>query len=247
MTGVARRDRARAARLDGHPGNARTLATVTDHDPTTLVLIRHGESNVTVRRVIGGHRTCDGLSDLGRQQAERLRDRLASTGELADGVLISSNFSRAIETANIIASGVADAPIAIDDGFGEHDPGPEIDGMSFAEYVERFGQPDWTGDPHVEIFPGGETMAQFHLRVGETISRTLATHAGQTIVVSCHGGVVDAAFRHLLRTIPTGSFELQTRNTSITEFRLTPSGVWRLARYNDAAHLHGLPTETPRT
>jgi hypothetical protein len=58
--------------------------------------------------------------------------------------------------------------------------------------------------------------------------------------------VVDAAFRLLLRTAPTGAFELQTRNTSITEFRLAPSGVWRLVRYNDAAHLHDLPAETPR-
>jgi 2,3-bisphosphoglycerate-dependent phosphoglycerate mutase len=233
---------------------ARTLTAVTDPAPTVLVLIRHGESNVTVRRVIGGHRTCDGLSDLGRQQAERLRDRLALTGELNPrpdsdidpAVLISSNYQRAIQTAQLIAPGLGDPSIEIDAGFGEHDPGPDIDGMSFVQYVERYGQPDWSGDPHVDIFPGGETLARFHLRVGEALSRTLAAHAGRTVVVSCHGGVIDAAFRHLLRTAPTGAFELQTRNASITEFRLAPSGSWRLARYNDAAHLHGLPTETPR-
>lgn len=226
--------------------DARTIRAVTDPAPTTLVLVRHGESNVTVRRVIGGHRTCDGLSDLGRQQAERLRDRLSLTHELASAVLVSSSFRRAIETAETIAPSFADPSIEIDAGFGEHDPGPAIDGMSFVEYVERYGQPDWSGDPHVEIFPGGETSAQFHLRVGETISRTVATHAGKTVVVACHGGVVDAAFRYLLRTAPTGLFELQTRNTSITEFQHTPSGAWRLARYNDAAHLHDLPVETPR-
>jgi probable phosphoglycerate mutase len=58
--------------------------------------------------------------------------------------------------------------------------------------------------------------------------------------------VVDAAFRHLLRTTATGGFELQTLNTSITEFSEAPSGAWRLIRYNDAAHLEGLPPETPR-
>jgi probable phosphoglycerate mutase len=219
---------------------------VTDPAPTVLVLIRHGESNVTVRRVIGGHRTCDGLSDLGRQQVERLRDRLALTGELTSDLLISSNFRRAIETAEVIAPGLGDPPIEIDAGFGEHDPGPEIDGMSFEQYVDRYGRPDWSGDPHVDIFPGGETLARFHLRVGESLARTLAAHAGRTVVVSCHGGVIDAAFRSLLRTAPTGAFELQTRNASITEFRLAAPGVWRLARYNDAAHLHDLPTETPR-
>jgi 2,3-bisphosphoglycerate-dependent phosphoglycerate mutase len=225
---------------------ARTLAAVTDPAPTALVLIRHGESNVTVRRVIGGHRTCDGLSELGRQQVVRLRDRLALTGELTPAVLISSNFRRAIETAEAIAPSLGDPAIEIDAGFGEHDPGPEIDGMSFVQYVERYGQPDWTGDPHVDIFPGGETLAQFHLRVGETVARTLAGNLGRTVVVSCHGGVIDAAFRQLLRTTPTGGFELQTRNASITEFQLAPSGVWRLARYNDAAHLIDLPSATPR-
>ena len=220
--------------------------SVTDQRPTTLVLIRHGESNVTVRRVIGGHRSCDGLSELGRQQAERLRDRLEATGELTPGVLFSSTYRRAIETAELIAPAIGNDGIEIDAGFGEHDPGPEIDGMTFVEFVERYGQPDWNGDPHAEVFPGGETTAQFHLRVGEAISRALRTHAGRTVVVSCHGGVVDAAFRHLLRTAPTGGFELQTRNTSITEFHQAPTGGWRLVRYNDAGHLHGLPTETPR-
>ena len=219
---------------------------MTDPAPTTLVLIRHGESNVTVRRVIGGHRTCDGLSDLGRQQAGRLRDRLEATGELTPAVLISSTFRRAIETAELIAPAIGDDTLEIDAGFGEHDPGPQIDGMTFVEFVDRYGQPDWNADPHLEVFPGGETTAQFQLRVGEAISRALRTHAGRTVVVSCHGGVVDAAFRHLLRMAPTGGFELQTLNTSITEFHQAPTGGWRLVRYNDAGHLRGLPRETPR-
>jgi probable phosphoglycerate mutase len=223
------------------------VTTPGEAPPTRLVLIRHGESNVTVNRVIGGFRTCTGLSALGREQAERLRQRLTETGELEADVLIASNFQRAIETAEAIAGSFAGMGVDIDAGFGEHDPGPDIDGMSFVGYVERFGSPDWSGDPHHEVFPGGETTAEFHLRVGAAISRTVREHAGRTIVVACHGGVVDAAFRQLLRAAPTGSFELQTLNTSITEFRQAPSGTWRLIRYNDAAHLNGLPTETPRT
>ena len=232
--------------MDDRPDRTPTIRAVNDPAPTTLVLIRHGESNVTVRRVIGGYRTCDGLSDLGRQQAERLRQRLAETNELSAASLIASNFRRAIETAEAIAPALGDVAVEVDAGFGEHDPGPEIDGMTFGAYVERFGQPDWAGDPHIDVFPGGETTAEFHLRVGQALSRSIRTHAGRTIVVSCHGGVVDAAFRHLLRTAPTGAFELQTLNTAITEFRRTGSGAWRLMRYNDAAHLHGLPSETLR-
>lgn len=219
----------------------------TDIAATTLVLIRHGESNVTVNRVIGGFRTCSGLSPLGLAQAERLRDRLASTRELDADVLLASNFPRAIETAEVLAPTLDGVEVVVDADFGEHDPGPEIDGMTFQQYIDRFGSPDWDGDPHHDVFPGGETTADFHLRVGSAISRTVRAHAGKTIVVACHGGVVDVAFRHLLRMAQTGNFELTTANTSITEFRTTSTpGRWRLVRYNDAAHLEGLPAETPR-
>ena len=224
---------------------------------TTLVLVRHGESNVTVNRTIGGRRTCSGLSELGRRQAVRLAERLGSTGEFDDAVLVSSDFQRAIETAELIGPAFTGDPALIEPGFGEHDPGPEIDGITFDQYVERFGTPDWTGDPNQVIFPGGETLAEFHRRVADAIAAVTTAHSGRLVVVSCHGGVVDAAFRQLLGAAPTGGFELHTVNTSITEFRSVPrsSGAsgsssvdsWRLVRYNDAAHLAGLPTETPRS
>lgn len=229
-------------------GGAATVAGVTTDDasPTRLVLIRHGESQVTVRRVIGGPRTCSGLSELGRRQAERLATRLSETGELAGvAALYSSSYPRAIETAEVVASALG-VPVDEDVRFGEHDPGPECDGLRFDEFVERFGMPDWQGDPHAVTFPGGETLAAFHHRVGEALSEVGRRHAGGLVVVACHGGVVDAAFRSLLRLPQVGGFELHTLNTSLTEFARTRSGGWRLARYNDAAHLAGLPAETPR-
>jgi probable phosphoglycerate mutase len=70
---------------------------------TRFVLVRHGESNTTVARTIGGYRTCRGLSPLGCKQAEALAERLARTGEVEADVLVSSNFPRAIETAELIA------------------------------------------------------------------------------------------------------------------------------------------------
>ena len=220
-------------------------------DVMSLAFIRHGESNVTVQRTIGGFRTCSGLSPLGRSQAERLCDRLATTGELRTDRLVSSNFPRARETAEIIAAGVGATDIEVMPGFGEHDPGPELDGLSFEGYVERFGRPNWSGDPHHDVFPGGETTAAFQLRVGAALSALVRSmSADDTAVVCCHGGVVDATMRALLRTAPTGAFELRTINTSITEFASnggTNDGIgstWQLLRYNDAAHLAGLPAAT---
>ena len=213
--------------------------------PTKVILVRHGESNVTVQRVVGGPRTCSGLSELGVRQAERLRDRLAETGELDASALYASGYPRALETAGIIAPSLG-LDVRTEVGFGEHDPGPQCDGLTFREFVDRHGRPNWDGDIHGVTFPGGETTAAFHYRVGAALSPVVAEHAGSTIVVVCHGGVIDAVFRLLLGLPQSGAFELHTLNTSLTEFATVKPGKWRLARYNDSAHLAGLPAETPR-
>jgi len=212
--------------------------------PTRLVLVRHGESNTTVGRIVGGPRTCTGLSDLGRYQTAALAARLEASGELAGAALYASHYARAIETAELLGPALGDVDVVVDDGFGEHDPGPDCDGLTFEEFLGRHGMPDWESDPYAVTFPGGETIAALHYRVGLAVDRVVARHAAGTIVVCCHGGVVNAAMRLALRSPPTGGFELFTSNTSLTEMVLVRPGRWRLLRYNDAAHLAGLPLAT---
>lgn len=228
-------------RLNEKSARSRTLAAV-----TRLIFVRHGESNTTVARRIGGFRTCSGLSPLGQQQAERLRDRWQANPEFDADVLIASQFPRAGETAAIVAPALGGLPIEIVDGFGEHDPGEECDGLTFADFVERYGERDWENDPYTIGFPGGETLAAFHLRVGLSISETVHRHEGKTIVVFSHGGVIDAALRQALKAPLNGAFDVWTLNTSISEFQLVRPGRWKIHRYNDHAHLAGLDLETPR-
>ena len=206
---------------------------------TRLVLIRHGESRATVERFIGGPRTCTGLTDFGRRQVEALRDRLISGKDVSATALYSSNFPRAVETAQIIAPALGSMPITVESGWGEHDPGPDLDGISYDAYVSKFGEPSW-GDPDEDVFPGGETVGQFHSRVISTLRETVRSNEGGTVVIACHGGVVDAVLRHTLHMHPTGKFELHTLNTSLTELVHVQGSKWRLVRYNDAAHLSSL-------
>jgi probable phosphoglycerate mutase len=213
---------------------------------TRLVIIRHGESVSTVERRIGGVRTCGGLSPLGRKQAEALAARLARTGEVTPDVLVASTMRRAVETAEIIAPALGDMPIVRIADLGEHEPGEECDGMSYDAFVERYGQPDWSGDPYVVGFPGGETVAAFKFRAATALHQLARDHPDETVVVVCHAGVVDVAMRTFLNLPISGVFELSTANTSITEV-LHTGPRWRLLRYNDHAHLEGLPTDTPHT
>ena len=214
---------------------------------TRLVLVRHGESRATVERFVGGPRSFTGLTDHGRAQAEALRARLLREQTVEATAIFSSNFPRALETASIVSPAVGSLPLRIDPGWGEHDPGPECDGMTYDEFISRFGQPRWDGDPHDVVYPGGETIAEFHDRVMETLRRTVREHEGGTLIVSCHAGVIDAVMRHTLQMHQTGRFELSTINTSLTELVHVQGSKWRLVRYNDAAHLAQLaPATSPR-
>lgn len=210
-----------------------------------LVLVRHGESEVTVRRVIGGLRTCTGLSDLGREQARRLRDRWLAHREFDADLIVSSTYPRAAETADIVAEAFPGVAVDRRAGFGEHDPGPECDGMSYDDFVARYGSAGWQhDDPFATTFPGGETVADFHYRIGRAVRGLLDDHPDRHVVVFCHGGVIDAVLRQVLRAPGTGSFQVFTRNASITEVERLSAGMWRLLRYNDAAHLAGLASAT---
>jgi len=210
-----------------------------------LVYVRHGESNSTVNRTIGGHRTCTGLSALGHRQAAALRDRWLAAPDIAPDRIISSHFSRARETAAYISAAFGDMPVTVDDGFGEHDPGEDCDGMAMEEFIERFGTTAWSEDPFGVTFPGGETLAEFHFRIGRAVRRLVDQHPDETIVVACHGGVVDTVMRHALKTPMTGGFQINTQNTSITELELARPNHWVLHRYGDAAHLAALRAERP--
>jgi len=71
-----------------------------------LVLVRHGDAHAGFGGVISGRTGCLGLTDLGRRQAEALRDHLESSGRVHADVLLASELPRAIETASIIAPGL---------------------------------------------------------------------------------------------------------------------------------------------
>ena len=204
---------------------------------TRIVLVRHGESFATVERYIGGLRTCRGLTDHGKAQALALGERLQRTGELVVDAVVTSSFPRAMQTAQIFAPFIGHNELDVRAGFGEHDPGPECDGLKFDDFVAKYGRPDFAGDPHAVMFPGGETLAQFHERVVATFRELERDYRGKTVVVTCHGGTIDGLLRHCLQTPPTGRFEVFTKNCSLTELVRPRENIWRLMRYNNHAHL----------
>ncbi len=126
---------------------------------TRIVLVRHGESACNVAGIVGGHNGCTGLTTTGVVQAEMLRDRLIATGELSHAeALYSSVLLRAVETARIIAPGVGDANLRVEErcDLCELHPG-EGDGLSWAKFTELYGEPDLDANPSSPVAPGGES------------------------------------------------------------------------------------------
>lgn len=207
---------------------------------TNLYLIRHGEAVCNVDGTIAGMRSDVGLTELGVLQAERLRDRLAATGEITADAFIASTLPRARQTAEIIAPAF-DLPIISDDDAQELRPG-EADGLNISEFRERYGPfSDARADPYLPLSPGGESWGGFLSRVGDFLYRIVRDYAGKTVVVVCHGGVIDAS---LLIGLGIGASapapgQFHTRNASITHWereRLHGLDAWRLNRYNDNLH-----------
>jgi 2,3-bisphosphoglycerate-dependent phosphoglycerate mutase len=209
---------------------------------TRLVLVRHGESRATVEQVAGGPLGCKGLTERGAAQAEALRDRLAASGELAGaGALFASTLPRAIETAEILAPALG-LSVVTDVDLCEMHPGLG-DGLTWEEWRERFGGFSFAVEPYRQMAPGGESFAEFQLRVGRILSRLVDEYAGGLVVAACHGGVIEGSLRFGLGLAwpgTSGSLGLPA-NTSMTEWACTAtpdqSAQWQLLRYNDAAHL----------
>jgi len=212
-------------------------------ETTRLLLLRHGESQAQVDRVVGGPSGCSGLSDLGRRQVAALAERWRSSGLVVDQ-LYSSTLPRAVETAELLAPALGGLAVAQDPDLVELAPG-ECDGLSWDDYQHRYGV-DMRTDPYAELSPGGESVAGFLLRVGRALHRVVAGHGGTTVVVACHGGVVDGSLICFLG-LPlqrVGDLDLRSTNAGVTEWLVEAEKGkplhWALRRYNDIAHLEGL-------
>lgn len=217
-------------------------------DGTRIVLVRHGESRAQELRIVGGHKGCTGLSGRGRLQVTALRDRLKATGEVTDDVVLySSVMPRAVETASIIAPALGSPAIEQDCDMCEHHPG-EGDGLPWDEFEQRWPVPADGWNPHRRRDPGGETWAEMAERVARGIDRLVERHAGGTVVVACHGGVIVQSMIRWLGIDPSLDQRawFSPQNASITEWRFgaSPFGRrthdWELVRFNDHAHLAGL-------
>jgi broad specificity phosphatase PhoE len=206
-----------------------------------LVLVRHGDAHAGFAGVIAGRTGCAGLTDLGRRQAEALRDHLAATGRIRADALLASTLPRAIETAQIIAPGLGFDEFGQECDLCEVHTG-EADGLEWAEYATRYGSFDMEAEPDRVFAPEGESWNSFHERVERTLTRVAKEYDGRTVVAVCHAGVIMASVRILLGVPHPGTgAQLRPSNTGLTVWDHDAAlDRWTLHAFNEATHLFAL-------
>ena len=209
---------------------------------TRIVLVRHGEAECNLSRVVGGVKGCTGLTDLGRRQVAALADRLYESGELRGATaLYSSVLPRAVETAERLRPVVGPGPAALGPVLERCDlcelhPG-ESDGMSWDDVVDVFGVPDWDRDPDAPLAAGGESWSGFIVRAADAVRGLARRHPGELIVAAVHAGVIEACLISFLG-VPADVYRrgwVHVVHASITEFAWVPDeDRFILLRFNDA-------------
>lgn len=206
---------------------------------TRLLLVRHGEARGFADQVVAGHNACEGLTELGRRQVEALATRFDRTKEAADtSVLYSSILPRAVETATILAPSVGGLEPRRECDLCELHPG-EADGMRWEDFQSNWGIGPWGPDPYARAAPGSETWAEFTARAGAALHAVAREHDGETVVIACHGGVIESSLNAFAHMPVQRRFRVDVTNASVTEWRRIER-AWQLVRFNDAAHLADL-------
>jgi ribonuclease H / adenosylcobalamin/alpha-ribazole phosphatase len=201
-------------------------------EPTVTVLLRHGQTPMSVQKRYAG-RSDAPLTDAGVQQAAAAAKRLAS----ADlSVIVTSPLLRAVQTAQEVAA-VTGAAMVTDDGFRETDFGA-WEGLTFAEVQERWPAEltAWLADPEVAP-PAGESLTDVSTRVTAALHRVLADRAGQQVLIVSHVTPIKTLVAAALLAPPAALFRMHLGVAALSEIDWYPDGPAVLRSFNDTGHL----------
>ncbi|GLB62818.1 hypothetical protein NCCP2495_06960 [Dietzia sp. NCCP-2495] len=201
--------------------------------PTRIVLARHGQTPLSVDRRYSGQGDPE-LTALGREQAERTAQRLASVPHLA--AVVSSPLRRCLATAERTAA-AAGVPLIVEDDLIETDFGT-WEGLTFREAADR--DPDmhsrWMSDTSVAP-PGGESFATVRERVERGLGRIVEERPGGVVAVVSHVTPIKLAIRAGLGAGDELLFRLHLDLASVSDVRFYSDGPTSVHLVNDTSHL----------
>jgi ribonuclease H / adenosylcobalamin/alpha-ribazole phosphatase len=202
--------------------------------PTRLLLVRHGQTELSVERRYSGRGDVP-LTELGQRQAKAVAGRVAGLVEAGTPV-VSSPLVRARATAEAVAEATG-STVEVADGLIEADFGA-WERLTFAQAAAR--DPElhgrWLADPAVPA-PDGESFTAVHGRVRRVRDELIARIGGGTAVVVSHVTPIKSLLRMGLDAGPSLLYRLHLDLASLSIVEFYPDGYASVRLVNDTAHL----------
>lgn len=207
---------------------------------THICLIRHGETDWNAERRVQGQIDIP-LNATGRRQANAAAHGVAGHEFSA---LYSSDLLRAHQTAETMARSRR-LPLRLEAALRERHYGI-LQALTAEEARVRHPQasqrhaerdPDYT-------FEGGENLVEFARRVMDGFEALVRRHAGETILVVTHGGVLDILYRHATGRTLQGKRDFAVPNAALNWLEHDAEG-WRVLLWADRRHLEAALDELP--
>lgn len=200
---------------------------------TRICLVRHGETDWNVAKRLQGH-TDIPLNPTGIAQAKAAA---AALQPVQFDAIYCSDLLRASQTAELIAAQHGNK-VTRDLRLRERYFGA-IQGLTWDEAKERF--PTHYGPlrervPDARPPEGGESLAEFSARIVQAISDLAAQHPGHTILVVCHGGCLDVAYRAATGKALSTQRDFALGNATLNWLSINQNG-WRLDKWDEQTHL----------
>lgn len=204
-------------------------------EPTRLLLLRHGQTDLSVHRRYSG-RGNPPLTELGRTQAGAAARYLGERGGVS--AVISSPLQRAQETAAAAAESLG-LEVTVDDDLIETDFGA-WEGLTFGEAAQRdpelHGQ--WLRDTSVAP-PDGESFDTVAARVRRVRDRIVAEHGGSTVLIVSHVTPIKTLLRLALDGNAGILYRLHLDVASLSVAEFYPDGLASVRLVNQTAYLPG--------
>ncbi|MFF3441471.1 bifunctional RNase H/acid phosphatase [Streptosporangium sp. NPDC002721] len=201
---------------------------------TSLYLLRHGETPLSVERRFSGLGDPE-LTPNGVAQAEAAAAKLAAK-PYGIQVIVSSPLRRARATAEIVAAR-AGLEVLVEEGLRETDFG-DWEGHTFTEIQRRW--PDelaaWLADPSAAP-PGGESFGEAARRVQATGDMLVERYEGKTVLAVSHVTPIKMLLRFALLAPLGALYRMHLDLSALSLIEYYADGPAVVKAFNDTSHL----------
>lgn len=229
--------------LDGVVASARepirlnylTERLISNEVPTTVYLVRHGETPLTPFRKFSGDGPLNPeLTAKGLIEADLVAAEIA---KIAPEVLISSPLNRTMQTAAEISKTTGLVPIVdpiwIECSFGDWD-GLSIDEVS-KQYPEEYAE--WLASASYSP-PRGESYESAMARAVQGLLGLVGEYPGKKICIVTHNGIIKTALAAAMKVDATAIFNIDVSPCSISSISIWPSdNLMAIRSTNERGHL----------